>query len=133
MKRGIKVAVGLLTVGTTISIIKWNFNKSNKAPQPPVNEHARKVAVIGAGVSGIVTTKWLVEAGHQVKTFEHAAGIGGNWHYIPLSGDHDTTREMSSSCYKNLKAITTSNSMSFEGFPIPKRYGMFPRHSHVHK
>ena len=128
-----RLIVGLLSIGTTIGIINWKLNKQDKSPSSTNSGSTKKIAVIGAGVSGIVTTKWLVEAGHQVKTFEQAGGIGGNWYYIPLEDGNDTTHELSSSCYQNLRSITTSNSMSFEGFPIPKKYGVFPRHSHIHK
>jgi cation diffusion facilitator CzcD-associated flavoprotein CzcO len=134
MIRGRKLIVGLLSIGATVGVVKWGFNKQDatKARIDENNNTHKKIAVIGAGVSGIVATKWLIEAGHQVKTFEQAGDIGGNWYYISLD-NHDSAHEVSSSCYENLTSITTSNSMSFEGFPMPKRYGVFPRHSHVHK
>eukprot|EP00026_Physarum_polycephalum_P003893 Phypoly_transcript_03910.p1 GENE.Phypoly_transcript_03910~~Phypoly_transcript_03910.p1 ORF type:complete len:438 (+),score=45.87 Phypoly_transcript_03910:273-1586(+) len=129
MKRSAKLVGGLLSIGATVGVVKWRFNKQEK-PYIHENNNPKKIAVIGAGVSGIVATKWLAEAGHKVKTFEQSSGIGGNWHYTPLT---DPAHEVSSSCYENLTSITTSNSMSFEGFPMPKRYGVFPSHSHIHK
>lgn len=113
------------------------FYKHTPSPTSPHNQthtksnekdgKRKKVAVIGAGASGIVTTKWLAEAGHEVKTFELSDGIGGNWRYIEHGGDEH------SSCYKNLSTITSARSMSFEGYPIPKSYGVYPRHTKILK
>ncbi|KAJ7066441.1 FAD/NAD(P)-binding domain-containing protein [Mycena amicta] len=41
----------------------------------------RKVAVIGAGVSGILAYRELVDAGLEVRIFERDAVPGGIWHY----------------------------------------------------
>jgi cation diffusion facilitator CzcD-associated flavoprotein CzcO len=39
----------------------------------------RRVAVIGAGVSGIVTAKWLRSSGLNVVIYERSKEAGGNW------------------------------------------------------
>jgi renalase len=41
-----------------------------------VNE-LKKIAVIGAGIAGIVCARTLVQAGHQVQVFEKSRGFGG--------------------------------------------------------
>ncbi|KAJ7265944.1 hypothetical protein B0H12DRAFT_177654 [Mycena haematopus] len=41
----------------------------------------RKVAIIGAGVSGLLAYRELFEAGFEVKIFERDAVPGGIWHY----------------------------------------------------
>ncbi|KAF7331611.1 Dimethylaniline monooxygenase [Mycena kentingensis (nom. inval.)] len=41
----------------------------------------RKVAIIGAGVSGLVAYRELVDAGLEVRMFERDAVPGGIWHY----------------------------------------------------
>jgi NADPH-dependent 2,4-dienoyl-CoA reductase/sulfur reductase-like enzyme len=38
---------------------------------------AKRVAVVGAGPSGLVTVKELLEEGHEPACFERAAGLGG--------------------------------------------------------
>ncbi len=42
---------------------------------------ARRVAVIGAGASGLVSAKWLATAGLDPVVFERAERIGGVWTY----------------------------------------------------
>jgi dimethylaniline monooxygenase (N-oxide forming) / hypotaurine monooxygenase len=37
---------------------------------------AKRVAVVGAGSSGLVTAKKLLEEGHEPTCFERAAGLG---------------------------------------------------------
>jgi len=38
-----------------------------------------RVAVIGAGVAGLVTAKELRQAGHSVDVFEKTPDVGGVW------------------------------------------------------
>jgi hypothetical protein len=45
-------------------------------PSPP-----KRVAVIGAGVSGITTAKHLKDVGINAVVFERSSRIGGNWLY----------------------------------------------------
>jgi len=39
----------------------------------------KRVAVIGAGVSGVVSAKHLKESGIEVVVFERSKQAGGNW------------------------------------------------------
>lgn len=49
-----------------------------------------KIAVIGAGPSGITTIKNLVEAGYKnVTCFEMNDQVGGNWVYSEHAGNDD--------------------------------------------
>ena len=49
-------------------------------PDTPVRvEGVRSVAVIGAGVSGILATKYLLQAGLDVTVFERNSSAGGIW------------------------------------------------------
>ncbi|KAE9404857.1 nucleotide-binding domain-containing protein [Gymnopus androsaceus JB14] len=41
----------------------------------------RKVAVIGAGVGGLITYRTLTQAGYEVQLFERDCHPGGVWHY----------------------------------------------------
>ncbi|KFY03890.1 hypothetical protein O988_01151 [Pseudogymnoascus sp. VKM F-3808] len=43
--------------------------------------HVERVAIIGAGVSGVVSAKNLGAAGLQVKVFERSSTLGGIWNY----------------------------------------------------
>lgn len=44
--------------------------------------HVERVAIIGAGVSGVVSAKNLGAAGLQVKVFERSSTLGGIWYAI---------------------------------------------------
>jgi Flavin-binding monooxygenase-like len=48
--------------------------RPDDAPAP-----RRRVAVVGAGVSGLLTAKELLAEGHDVAVFEAAAAVGGAW------------------------------------------------------
>ena len=41
----------------------------------------RRVAVIGAGPSGLQAASALIEQGFEVRLFERTKNPGGNWHY----------------------------------------------------
>jgi dimethylaniline monooxygenase (N-oxide forming) len=47
-----------------------------------------KVCVIGAGPSGLVATKELLDEGHQVECFERQPQVGGNFNY-PAGASYD--------------------------------------------
>ncbi|PPQ80532.1 hypothetical protein CVT24_002655 [Panaeolus cyanescens] len=51
------------------------------------NREIKKVAIIGAGVGGIISYRELTQAGFDVHLFERDNSPGGNWHYsdeVPL-------------------------------------------------
>lgn len=83
-----------------------------------------KVAVIGAGCSGITALKNLLQAGiEDVECFEQNNRIGGNWVYSP---------EPSHSSVMETTHIISSKKMSeFTDFPMPSDYPDYPSHSQV--
>ena len=68
----------------------------------------KRVAVIGAGVSGLVTVKELLEQGHEPVCFERAAGLGGVFRY----GEHDGV--VWQSCRLTSSGLLTA----FSDFPV---------------
>ena len=44
-------------------------------------DEIRRVAVIGAGATGLQTAASLIEHGFEVRLFERADNSGGNWYY----------------------------------------------------
>lgn len=99
------------------------------------------VAVIGAGVSGLITARELKRSGHQVTIFEKSGQIGGTWAYDPRTESDplslDPNREIiHSSLYSSLRTNHPRHLMSFSDYPFAKSYGdqrNFPGHEEVLK
>lgn len=59
---------------------------------------AKKVAVIGAGVSGLTSIKCCLDEDLEPTCFERSNDIGGLWKYtvrnshLPISSDHNLAR-----------------------------------------
>lgn len=83
-----------------------------------------KVAIIGAGCSGITALKNLLQAGiSQVICFEQNDQVGGNWVY---------SEKISHSSVCETTHIISSKSMSqYCDFPMPDHYPDYPSHSQV--
>ncbi|GMI98314.1 hypothetical protein like AT1G62620 [Hibiscus trionum] len=100
-----------------------------------------KVAVVGAGIAGLLTARELQRQGHQVIVFEKASKVGGTWVYNPrVETDPlglDPNREIvHSSLYKSLRANLPRQAMSFLDYPFLKKQGgddprTFPGHEEV--
>jgi cation diffusion facilitator CzcD-associated flavoprotein CzcO len=82
-----------------------------------------KVAVIGAGSSGITALKGLVDRGFDAVCYEASDRVGGNWVFGNKNG-------MSAS-YRSLHINTSRERMEYSDFPMPKSYPDFPHHSHI--
>lgn len=86
-------------------------------------EQAR-VAVIGAGCSGITAIKNLVQAGvKNVVCYEQNKDIGGNWIYSPKISH--------SSVCETTHIISSKTLSAFEDYPMPEDYPDYPSHEHV--
>ena len=72
----------------------------------------QNVLVIGAGLSGLVTAKTLLEYGYSVIVFEKEQEIGGVW---------ASTRR-----YPGLTTQNTRDTYAFSDFPMPRDYPEFP-------
>ncbi|MCU0314012.1 MAG: NAD(P)-binding domain-containing protein [Solirubrobacteraceae bacterium] len=82
-----------------------------------------KVAIIGAGSSGITALKTLAEQGFDVTCFEASDRIGGNWVY-------ENKNEMSA-CYRDLHINTSRQRMAYSDYPMPADYPDYPRHDQI--
>ncbi|MGH1553197.1 FAD-dependent oxidoreductase [Streptomyces sp. L7] len=67
-----------------------------------------KIAIIGAGVAGLVTAKVLTQAGHQAHVFEKTPDVGGVW---------SRTRR-----YPGVTTQSPKAQYSFSDFPMPKDF-----------
>ncbi|HYQ67696.1 NAD(P)/FAD-dependent oxidoreductase [Actinophytocola sp.] len=70
------------------------------------------VAIIGAGVAGLVTAKVLLQAGHDVMVYDKAPDVGGVW---------SRTRR-----YPGLTTQSPKAQYSLSDFPMPKDFPEWP-------
>lgn len=70
-------------------------------PIPKINNKMR-VAVIGAGISGLAAARHALVAGMDVTVFEQSDRIGGNWAYRANAGVDEYGLPVSSSAYPGL-------------------------------
>ena len=72
----------------------------------------RRVCVIGAGISGLVTAKVLVGDGFDVAVFEKEPTLGGVW--------------AASRTYPGLRTNNPRDTYAFSDHPFPRAAGDFP-------
>lgn len=77
----------------------------------------KHIAIIGAGISGLVTAKVFLQKGYHVTVFEKAADLGGVWE--------------SSRSYHGVTTQTTRDEYAFSDFPMPKDYPLWPSGAQV--
>ena len=76
-----------------------------------------RIAVVGAGPSGLVTAAVLAELGHEVQVFEQAPDVGGVW---------STTR-----AYPGVRTQDDRVTYAFSDVPMPADFPEHPTGSHV--
>ncbi len=80
----------------------------------------KTVAVIGCGPSGIAAVKNFLDAGCEVKGFELAQGVGGNWRFNDPTGH--------SSVFETTHIISSKYTSQYADFPFPSHYPDYPSH-----
>ncbi len=85
-------------------------------------EGVRKVAVVGAGWSGIYAAKWLRECGLQVTWLEAEGDLGGVWKF---------RREASGGVGRNTRATSSKHFLHASDFPMPESFPDFPEHDEI--
>ena len=78
----------------------------------PVARGVTSVCLIGAGASGVTVAKSLRQRGICFDWFEKGSGLGGLWRYGNDSG--------TSSAYQSLQIDTSSKSLAYPDFPVPR-------------
>lgn len=90
---------------------------------------AKKIAIIGAGSSGLTSIKCCLEEGLTPVCFEMSDDIGGLWNYKEQApGEED---RINASVYKSCSINTSKEMMAFSDFPIPAHFPPFLPHSKV--
>lgn len=61
-----------------------------------------RVAVIGAGYSGLAAAKNCIQSGLDVIVYEQSVDIGGTWTYIEKTGKNEYGLDVHTSMYRDL-------------------------------
>lgn len=86
-----------------------------------------KVAVIGAGASGLTAIKCCIDEGVEPVCFERSNDIGGLWRYT------EKVTEGQSCVMKSTIINTSKEMMCYSDFPIPADYPIFMHNTYVQK
>ena len=82
-----------------------------------------KVAVIGAGSSGIASCQVLNARGIEFDCFEVGSEVGGNWRYMNDNG--------MSAAYRSLHINTSRRTMAYATYPMPEDLPDYPNHFQI--
>lgn len=88
---------------------------------------AKKVAIIGAGASGICAIKCCLDEGLEPTCFERSNDFGGLWRF------KEKPDLKTASIYKTLIINTSKEMMCFSDFPIPDDFPNYMHHSKIWK
>ncbi|KAH6565051.1 hypothetical protein BASA50_009942 [Batrachochytrium salamandrivorans] len=86
-----------------------------------------KVAVLGAGASGLAAVKECLAQGLDVVCFDQEPNIGGLWRYKLLRDGQDTC----SSIYESTIMNSSKDMLAFSDFPVPREWPTFLPHRFV--
>ncbi|KAG9483212.1 dimethylaniline monooxygenase [N-oxide-forming] 2-like isoform X2 [Eleutherodactylus coqui] len=86
---------------------------------------SKRVAIIGAGCSGLTAIKCCLEEGLEPTCFEQSDGIGGLWRFT------ETVEEDRASIYKSVFTNTSKEMMGYSDFPMPEDFPVFLHHSRI--
>ena len=89
----------------------------------------KRIAIIGAGASGLTAIKCCLDEGLEPVCFEKTKEIGGLWNYH----ESDEDRDGLACVFKSTVINTSKEMMSFSDFPIPKQYPNFMHNTYVNK
>ena len=81
------------------------------------SDNTKTVAVIGAGIAGLVTAKTLAQDGFDVQVFEKGNDLGGTWAL--------------SRTYPGLRTNNTKQTYEFSDHPYPDDTELSPRADEV--
>ncbi|XP_059157696.1 flavin-containing monooxygenase 5-like isoform X2 [Physella acuta] len=88
---------------------------------------SKRVAIIGAGASGLTAIKTCLDEGLTPVCFERTEHIGGLWRYT------DETVDGQACVMKSTVINTSKEMMSYSDFPIPEKYPVFMHNTQVYE
>ncbi|KAF0554402.1 dimethylaniline monooxygenase N-oxide-forming 5-like [Gigaspora margarita] len=89
-----------------------------------------RVAIIGAGSSGLAALKQCLDDDLDPICFEQTSYVGGLWNFVDID---DKNKDPHSSAYKSLVINTSKELMTFSDFPIPAEWPPYLHNSLVTK
>jgi dimethylaniline monooxygenase (N-oxide forming) len=90
---------------------------------PPATGIEGRVAVIGAGSSGLAACRVLHQRKLPFDCFEKGSDVGGLWRYENDNG--------LACAYASLHLNTSRNTAQYTSYPMPEHYPDFPHHSQM--
>lgn len=90
---------------------KEGVRQPSSTVQSAQQGRVKRVAVIGAGASGLISAKCLLDEGFEVTVYEQEPHLGGLWRYGDSTDGH-------SGCYRSLRTLSTKRMTSFRDHPI---------------
>ncbi|CAG8636990.1 4230_t:CDS:2, partial [Paraglomus occultum] len=91
-------------------------------------DYKPRIAIIGAGVTGLTAIKQCLVAELEPICFEQTAQTGGLWRYTEIT---DENQNPHSSVYRSTVINTSKEHMTFSDFPIPEDWPPFLPHYKV--
>jgi len=85
--------------------------------------NGERIAVVGAGPSGLAACRALAERGVPFDCFEKGSDIGGLWRY-----ENDNAM---ASAYASLHVNTSRKTAQYASYPMPADYPDFPHHTQM--
>ncbi|MFK8030888.1 MAG: flavin-containing monooxygenase [Gammaproteobacteria bacterium] len=83
----------------------------------------KRVAIIGAGASGLAASRVLQQHNIDFVCYEKGSAAGGLWRFNNDNGQ--------SSAYRSLHINTSKRKMEFDDLPMPNHYPDFPHHEQI--
>ncbi|CAB3246000.1 unnamed protein product [Arctia plantaginis] len=87
---------------------------------------SKRVCVIGAGIAGISSARYLKEEGINFTVFEATRYLGGTWRYDPRVGIDENGLPIHTSMYKRLRTNLPKPTMELGGYPLSESLPSFP-------
>uniref|UniRef100_A0A4X2K3E6 Dimethylaniline monooxygenase [N-oxide-forming] 3 n=1 Tax=Vombatus ursinus TaxID=29139 RepID=A0A4X2K3E6_VOMUR len=106
--------------------LHWPQHMPHTAPRTWPQHQAtmgKRVAIVGAGVSGLASIRACLEEGLEPTCFERSDDVGGLWKFT------DHAEEGRASIYQSVFTNSSKEMMCFPDFPYPDNYPNFMHHS----
>ncbi|KAK5649048.1 hypothetical protein RI129_003940 [Pyrocoelia pectoralis] len=78
-----------------------------------------KIAIVGAGATGLVSAKYSLQYGYECDVFEQTGSLGGTWVYNDSTTIDEDGIEVQSTIYKDLIINAPKELMEYSDFAYP--------------